>query len=120
MASNDLKTAEQILAANLKEEKEAQGVTNVELAGEVGVSDKQIGKYLNGDNSINAMALKAIADKLGRPVDEFFKEPFIPSILLDRLVRDEKALMYWYRQLPEAEKEKLLELAMRKAQKNKM
>lgn len=62
----------QIVALRLREFRVGAGMSQTELADQLGVSFQQVQKYESGANRVSAPRLAAIARALGRPVDSFF------------------------------------------------
>lgn len=50
------------------------GLTQKELARELGLTFQQVQKYENGTDRVSASRLKQIADRLGVPISNFFDE----------------------------------------------
>ena len=54
--------------------RENQGLSQIELAGKIGVSFQQVQKYEKGRTDISVSRLKQIADAMGVPINAFFEE----------------------------------------------
>ncbi len=74
-----IKTNKQI-GIKVKRIREARGMSQMELAEEVGVSFQQIQKYEKGINRISAERIQQIARALGTPVNTFFEKESVPMV----------------------------------------
>ncbi len=96
------------------------GMTQQQLAEQVGIKFQQIQKYETGANRVSASRLWDIADTLDVPVSFFFegleeeqKEPGDKSMLPADLMGDKEALdlVRSYYAIPENQRRRLFELA---------
>lgn len=71
------------IGIKIKVLRESQGVTQIELAGKIGVSFQQVQKYEKGATRIAVSRLKEIADALGVDIRYFFEEATVGSEILD-------------------------------------
>ena len=62
------------LAKNLQKLREANGLTQQEIASVAGVTRAAVDKWENGDCVPNAIAVSAVASKLGVTVEELVKK----------------------------------------------
>jgi transcriptional regulator with XRE-family HTH domain len=74
-----IKTHKQI-GVKMKRMREARGMSQMELAEEVGVSFQQIQKYEKGINRISAERIQQIARALGTSVNTFFEKETVPMV----------------------------------------
>jgi transcriptional regulator with XRE-family HTH domain len=74
-----IKTNKQI-GIKVKRMREARGMSQMELAGEVGVSFQQIQKYEKGINRISTERIQQIARALGTSVNTFFEKESVPMV----------------------------------------
>jgi len=96
------------------------GMTQQQLAGEVGIKFQQIQKYETGMNRISASRLWDIAEALDVPISFFFEgleQPETPDVAGDNvpgdILADKEALelVRSYYQIPELQRRRLFELA---------
>ena len=95
------------------------GMTQQQLAENVGIKFQQIQKYETGVNRVSASRLWDIADSLGVPVSYFFEgldetEPGVRthSVPVDILAdREALELVRSYYAIPEAQRKRLFDLA---------
>ena len=96
------------------------GMTQQQLAGEVGIKFQQIQKYETGMNRISASRLWDIAEALDVPISFFFEgleQPDAPEVVGENvpgdILADKEALelVRSYYQIPELQRRRLFELA---------
>ena len=68
------------IGIEIKRIREARGMSQMELAEEVGVSFQQIQKYEKGINRISAERIQQIAKALGTSVNTFFEKENVPMV----------------------------------------
>jgi len=68
------------IGTEIKRIREAHGISQMELAEQVGVSFQQIQKYEKGINKISAERIQQIAKALGISVNTFFEKERIPMV----------------------------------------
>ncbi len=91
------------IGLKIKSFRKIMGISQMELAGIVGISYQQIQKYEKGISRISVDRLKQIADALGVPITEFFasedykvsETPAAYSTMTD----DELQLLLHYRKI---------------------
>ena len=64
----------------IKRIRKVLGISQMKLAGEVGVSFQQIQKYEKGINKISVERIQQIAKALGTPVNTFFEKEKVPTV----------------------------------------
>jgi transcriptional regulator with XRE-family HTH domain len=74
MPSRKPNEIDQIIGANIKRQRTARGMTQVALAGAVGITFQQLQKYENAVNRISASRLFHLAKAVGMPIGEFFAQ----------------------------------------------
>ena len=74
-----IKTNKQI-GIEIKRIREARGMSQMELAEEVGVSFQQIQKYEKGVNKISVERIQQIAKAFGTSVNTFFEKERVPMV----------------------------------------
>jgi len=68
------------IGIDIKRIREARGMSQMELAEQVGVSFQQIQKYEKGVNKISAERIQQIAKALGTSVNTFFEKERVPMV----------------------------------------
>ncbi len=68
------------IGIDIKRIREARGMSQMELAEQVGVSFQQIQKYEKGINRISAERIQQIAKALGTSVNTFFEKEKVPMV----------------------------------------
>ena len=68
------------MGIEIKRIRETRGMSQMELAEEVGVSFQQIQKYEKGINKISAERIQQIAKALRTPVETFFEKERVPIV----------------------------------------
>jgi transcriptional regulator with XRE-family HTH domain len=68
------------IGIEIKRIREARGMSQMELAEEVGVSFQQIQKYEKGINKISVERIQQIATALRTPVETFFEKERVPMV----------------------------------------
>jgi transcriptional regulator with XRE-family HTH domain len=68
------------IGIEIKRIREAHGMSQMELAEEVGVSFQQIQKYEKGINRISVERIQQIAKALGTSVNTFFEKERVPMV----------------------------------------
>lgn len=68
------------IGVEIKRIREARGMSQMELAEEVGVSFQQIQKYEKGINRISVERIQQIAKALGTSVNTFFEKERVPMV----------------------------------------
>jgi transcriptional regulator with XRE-family HTH domain len=98
------------IGIEIKRIREARGMSQMELAEEVGVSFQQIQKYEKGINKISVERIQQIAKALGTSVNTFFEKEKVPMVseppdeyfpkaaLMD-VTRDEAKLLQLFRKI---------------------
>ncbi|MFP3927284.1 MAG: helix-turn-helix domain-containing protein [Desulfobacteraceae bacterium] len=71
------------IGIKIKVLRESQGVTQIELAGKIGVSFQQVQKYEKGATRIAVSRLQEIAGALGVDIRYFFEEATVGPEILD-------------------------------------
>jgi transcriptional regulator with XRE-family HTH domain len=74
---DELTLIDKAIAQKIDELRVARGLSNNQVAKQIGVTHQQFAKYTNGTNRISASRLAAIAKALNKPVAYFFDEPEI-------------------------------------------
>ena len=98
-----IKTNKQI-GIKVKRIREARGMSQMELAEEVGVSFQQVQKYEKGINRISAERIQQIARALGTPVNTFFEKESVsmvsePSLEYSPMSQEEAKLLQLFREI---------------------
>jgi transcriptional regulator with XRE-family HTH domain len=68
------------IGIEIKRIREAHGMSQMELAEEVGVSFQQIQKYEKGINRISVERIQQMAKALGTSVNTFFEKESVPMV----------------------------------------
>lgn len=91
----------------------ALGLSQEELGSIVGISQKQISKYENGDSDAKGENLAALARSLGTTTDWLLgltDNPNVPLRDVTDLAEDERQLLELYRSTPRDRRRQALEL----------
>jgi transcriptional regulator with XRE-family HTH domain len=83
LASKRVKTCDQHIAARVRLARLKRGLSQSDLANQLGLTSQQIRKYENAENRISAGRLFEIAHILQTPINFFFEGPLLTLKHLD-------------------------------------
>lgn len=101
------------IVKRVREQRLAKGMSQMQLAGHLGVTFQQIQKYENGMNRIGSGRLQRIAQALNVPVAHFFKSDgnspaSPPSLVEDLTIEGAERLLQAFRRIADNESRRAL------------
>lgn len=104
---DDIKEIKENIARNLKYYRDLKGLTQRQLAAELGIKHNTISSWENGTNSIDAAVLMEICDLLGITLDEMYRGEKRDSPI-NGLSEGEQYAVSLFRKLPDEDQLKII------------
>lgn len=108
------KTIDEVVGERIREARVGAGLTQMELAAQIGVSYQQLQKYERGANRLTVGRLATIAEVVGWPIQDFFRETGVATGSGEFTNTSRQALAAFNR-LPSERRSKYLALMMDEA-----